>query len=484
MSQSERNIFGIFDKRALSGILLFLIVFISKAGTIGLPFYWDEAGAYTSPAHWLAKGSLLRILPGLHPPYVFFGHPPALYLTLAAIYKIVGESVQVSHIFILAVTFLGLYYTYLLGKHLYNGSVGFISSLLLFFSPLYFAQCGMVNGDVVITSLGVMTMYYLVEKNYIPFVISGVLLALTKESAIAFIVAGLIYLFSVKEEKYSPGLAGTLAGYSIPLIVIIIFFALQRIFTGMILPNGYFSSHNFFELSFGALSHKIIKVFRWTFINQDRWILSALLLIGFTVHRGKVLRKEYILFGLLFLFFIGAFSFIYFLPRYILPILPYFCIMSASAIFSLFSYKKIYVIITFLLAATFIYRAYGCGTGYGNYEEDMQYADVVLTHEAACAFIEANFPDKRILAPWPLVTDLQQPFLGYVKHPLRAISNPNERYDVLVYTRQSDMYSAKVLENIILNNIVNNGPLLLYRRFVRNGKSVEIYTTRSRGSAK
>jgi Dolichyl-phosphate-mannose-protein mannosyltransferase len=479
MPQSERTI---FDERALAGAFLFLIVLISKAGTINLPFYWDEAGAYISPAHWLANGSLLRSLPGFHPPYMFFGHPFALYLTLASIYKVTGETVNVSHIFILAITFLGLYYTYLLGKNLYNGQVGLISSLLLFFSPLYFAQCGMVNGDVVITSLGVMTMYYLVKKNYIPYLITGILLVLTKESAIAFIVAALIYL--MVEAKSGADLAGNLARYSIPLIVIVVFFALQKIFTGMILPNGYFSSHNFFELSFGALSHKLTDVLSWTFITQGRWTLSAVLLLGFTVYRKIMIRKEYVLFGSLFFFFIGTYSCIYFLPRYILPILPYFFIMSAAAIFSLFSYKKIFVVMVLSIMAISINRTYGYSTGYGNYEEDMQYADVVLTHKAACAFVEANFPDEKILASWPLVADLQYPFLGYVKHPLKATSNPNEGYDVLVYTRQSDMYSAKALENIILNSIVNKGPLVLEKKFVRNGKSVEIYTKRARASGR
>src|SRR5208283_5961407 len=244
----------------LAGLLLFVAIAISKANTIALPYYWDEY-VYISPANWLYNGSLMRAFPGLHPPTIFFGHPFALYVALALVWKVFTESIIVSHIFILCISFLGVYYTYLLGIQLHNRTVGFIAALLLLFSPLYFAQSGMVNGDVAITSLSVITIYYFLRRRYIPYLVSGILLVLTKESAIACIAALLLYLYF--EERKRPSVSRELAKYSVPLIIILVFFLAQKLTTGMFLPNQYFDSHPFFESSFGAFLHKFGTVFKW-----------------------------------------------------------------------------------------------------------------------------------------------------------------------------------------------------------------------------
>jgi hypothetical protein len=187
------------------------------------------------------------------------------------------------------------------------------------------------------------------------------------------------------------------------------------------------------------------------------------------------LKREYILFGILFFLFIGAYSGIFFLARYILPVLPFLCIMSAASIVMLFAYKKVYFAVAMIVIASFVTTLHGHGDGYGSSETDMQYMDIVTTHKEACKYVELNFTDKRVLTNQPLSTNLRAPFLGYVSRPLMATEDPEEGYDLVMYSRQS--VTAQVLENVIARDGV-----ILLKRFERNGKAVEIYANEQKYS--
>jgi hypothetical protein len=455
----------------LAAIALFIIVAIAKANTINMPYYWDELGAYISPTHWLANGSLLKSLPGFHPPHMFFGHPFASYLTLATLFKIFGESIFVSHVFILLVSYFGILYTYLLGKYLQNRSVGIIAALLLFCSPLYFAQSGMVNGDVMIFTLGVITIYYFLKSNYILYLISGTLLVLTKESSAAIIVAILIYLYIESDRRRE--LLKVFVMYSIPLLFLLSFFIMQKLTTGMMLPNPYFDNHNLFQLNITDILSKLKLVLGWTFIEQHRFILLIILCVNIIVNRRRAYKKEYLLFMIVIIFFVAAFTGIFFLPRYIIPILPYFYIMSASSIVMLFAYKRIYILVTIITMITFIVILHGHDEGSGSHENDMQYTDVVLTHKDACNYIEKNFPSKKVLTSWPLTPELRKPFLGYVQKSVVATENINEQFDIVVYSKQSNFEQYKIQN--LLKEKIKTKKMILIKAFARNGKLVEIY---------
>jgi hypothetical protein len=455
----------------LVAIALFIIVAKAKANIINMPYYWDELGVYISPTHWLANGSLIRSLPGFHPPYMFFGHPFASYLTLAALFKTFGESIFVSHIFILLVSYFGILYTYLLGKYLQNSSVGVIAALLLFCSPLYFAQSGMVNGDVIISTLGIITIYYFIKRNYIAYLITATLLVLTKESSAAIIVAILIYLYIISEKRRM--LLKVFAIYSIPLLFLLIFFVMQKLTTGMILPNSYFNEHNFYQLNITDVFSKLKLVSGWIFVEQRRYILLIIFCVNLIVNGRRAYKKEYLLFIIVIVFFVAAFTGIFFLTRYIIPILPYFYLMSASSIVMLFAYKRIYILVTIIIMVLFIVILYGHDDWGGSHENDMQYTDIVLTHKDACDYIENNYPLKKVLTSWPLTAELREPFLGYVQKSIVSTDNINEQFDILVYSKQSNSEQYKIQK--LLKEKIKKKKITFINAFARNGKVVEIY---------
>ena len=448
---------------------LFLLVFISKANIINLPYHWDEAGTYIAPTHWLAQGSLLKVFPGFRDPYTFFGHPPALYLSLAIIYKIFGETIWISHLFAITFSFLGVYFTYLLANYLCNSRIAGISAaLFLFFTPLYFAQSGMVLGDIPVTAFGVMTVYYMLKRKYLVYLLCSLYLVMLKESSVGIIAAILCYLYYV--QRNDKNVVKDIFKYSVPLFVIFGFFLLQKITTGMILPNPFFNSHpiiKWFTTPRSMLNKAYVVGARCIFGYQGRMFLSILILLTFAIKKN-VWKKEFLLFLLIFIFFIGVFTFIYFIPRYILPTLPYFCILGAYAVVSLIKNVKKQILISIFILVMFIGNFYGKNIGYGNFENDMQYMDIVSLHKKTCKYIEEKFFHKRVLALWPLSQMLSAPYLGYVEKPIKVVSI-DEEFDIMLYPTQ------RYPKNVKLDELIKRKNLIFLKRFEKNGKSVEIY---------
>lgn len=447
-------------------ISLILLVVASKANVLNLPYYWDEMGAYLRPTHWLTQTNLLNVLPGFHPPDLFFGHPPAFYFTLSAAHCLFGESILVSHLYALLFAFLGIYFTYLLGQLLFDRTTGIMASVLLFFTPLYFAQSGMMTADIAITALSVMTVYFMLKERIIAYLLSALFMVMMKETAAAIIAVILIYQFWIQRKQN--GLLLKLAIYSIPLVALAIFFIWQKMATGIFLPNPYFNSNAFISLDPVTILHKLIHgVGRWIFWEQKRNIVTFIILFAVIINLKQMLKKELALFLLIFFIYLFCFSFIFFLPRYALITLPFFFIIGAKAISTLTKDLKKKVGITIVLLILSITQFHNAPPEIG-YDVDMQYVDVITTHKKACEYIEKHFQKNTIWARWPLSDQLEFPFLGYVTKPIRTVYQ-GVNYDVIVYTPEG------VPQNSELKGIIENLKLSPIQSFEKNGKYVQIF---------
>jgi 4-amino-4-deoxy-L-arabinose transferase-like glycosyltransferase len=428
-----------------------------------MPYHWDELGAYIAPTHWLLHGSLLRVLPGLHPPYVFFGHPPGLYLSLALLYRVLGETIWVSHSFALAFAFLALYFTYRLALHLFDQTTGLLSTAFLFFTPLFFAQSAMVLGDIPVTAFGVMTVYHFLAGNYRMYVLSALCLVLFKETGLAVIIAVLVYqLLNVRQQ---PGRVSNAIRYAMPLFVALLFFLAQLATTGSLLPNPYFASHPLLDPS----GTKVSRVGSWMLLRQGRWLPSVLTVMALGLFRRVFWRREFELFSTILGFFLVTFSVAYFIPRYILPTLPYLCIVSAWSI-TLLARGRFWLQLALgaPIIALSLAHFYCGGKGQHSFENNMEYIDVVNSHREAASYLEKHCADKRILTSWPLSAALTQPYLGYVEQALTVVG-ASEEYDVLAYTPQGSPEGKR------FRKMIKARKLPLIRRFERKGKFVALY---------
>ncbi|MBN2377771.1 MAG: glycosyltransferase family 39 protein [Sedimentisphaerales bacterium] len=453
----------------MTGIILLTVVIIGKAPTLHLPYHWDEMGVYVGPSHWLAQDSLVRVFPGMHPRGQFFGHPPALYLTLAATYKIFGESIIISHLYILAFSFLGVYFSYLLGAFLFDHTTGLIAALLLFFTPLYFAQSGMVLSEIPITAFGVMSIYYALRNRFLPYLLCGIFLVLLKVTAIALIASILIYIF-ITEKKGRATMIKILK-FSLPLFVLGGFFIWQKIITGSFIDNPCFKSNPAWTLSLTKNLSKAGWVIGWVFLHQYRILLTFLIFLHFINNQKNVWHKSYTLFLIIFLLFLGAFSFIWFGQRYILAFFPYFCITATFAIVALIPRLKTQWLVAAFIFVAFCSQLYNHDKGYGNFDSDMQYTDIIAINQKVCTYIEDNYSDSNILAIWPISSQLRHPCCGYVRQPLSVVS-PDKNFDLIVCAPYVDSKNKKLKELIVQHDF------MLHKRFEKNGKVIEMYLPR------
>src|SRR5262249_3688669 len=145
------------------------------------------------------------------------------------------------HVVQLVFAFIGVWYTYRLGALVCNRSTGVCAAVLLFLSPMFFAQSPMVLGDMPITSLGVASVYYLVSEQPVKYAVTATLLLQTKETALAISVAAALYWFVFRRPSRPHGWQSLLM-HGVPLGSLVAFFALEYARTGAFVQASFFDA--------------------------------------------------------------------------------------------------------------------------------------------------------------------------------------------------------------------------------------------------
>src|SRR6185369_8443302 len=98
-----------------------------------------------------------------------------------------------------------------------------------------------------------------------------------------------------------------------------------------------------------------------------------------------------------------SYSFLYFLPRYLLPVAPYLFVAAAGALVGLVRWRAARLAIAAALIVLAVARRADGPRG-GTREWSMGYLTVVRTYAETCAYVENELGDVRAAAPWPIVT--------------------------------------------------------------------------------
>lgn len=396
-------------------LVLVVVVLAAKLPTLATPYYWDET-LWIRFAHRLSELPLWHVLPGCHPPTLFGGRPPGLYLPLAALFKITGPSIWLSHLAIAGFAALGVAFTYRLGALLYGSTAGLFAALFLFLNPLYFAQAGMFVADLPASACGVASVYWALRRRYGPYLLFALVLVLLKETALAIVFAVSAYVL-IRERRR--GIAAALRAalpWAVPLIVMGLYYTAQKLTSGSFFVQY---AEQFDWLQPELLLQQARTVTRWIFVDQLRWIFTALVALHLLRDRSARRRPELLLFGMIFVCSGYAFSALYLLPRYLLPVMPYVAILGAAALIGVFRRPAIQTTVGVALLALLALRLPGSDAP-GTREWDLGYLAAVKAYTATAHRLEREHRDARILTTWPLTECLRRPELGYVAAPLQA----------------------------------------------------------------
>jgi hypothetical protein len=106
------------------------------------------------------------------------------------------------------------------------------------------------------------------------------------------------------------------------------------------------------------------------------------------------------------------------LPRYLLPVLPLFYLVAVALVTRLPRFPTRLILAA--AAACFVWAWFINPPYPFPFEDNLAYADFIRLHQQAAHFLEVQPGQPRILTAWPATNELTEPFLGYVRRPLRV----------------------------------------------------------------
>lgn len=534
-------------------IFLFLLLIILKYPVLNLPYYWDDLNYMIPTIEHIYNNSFTPFLWDYN-----LGHPPFFFWFVAVLFKIFGTSNLVAHSAVVLFSFLTLYFTYLIGKELFNRKVGIISSLTLLFTPIFFSYSGLLFLAIPLTAFATMTIYFAIKSKPFLYFIFGSLAILTKLPAI-LVIGGVTLSKLMKEKKINKTVIVSL----LPFITFLLLAISNKFYYGEFLNP--ISSTSLVEFNLVKTLLNLLIILKTLLFDQYRWILTSFFIISFVKFKElKNIKKDFFIFslilGILFFFLlynlniftgslmpyfpniktyfstVKSFSLLFsilfllilfsyknlinhfkkknflelhitflltvlfytflipFSPRYIVPLLPILFLFYSFSLTKL-SGKYSYLIV-FIILIIFSLNFIGDRSTVGfTLETNMEYVDAIKTQQLGASYIEKNFPDATVLASFPLSSELQHPYGGYVKKPINVITyphfpgmtghkknytlflNPELYVDPVIDINTIDLYyytpqefpSKRVLD------IVQKLNLTPIKRFELNNKAVEIY---------
>jgi len=477
----KRNKIEVSKNNLFIAILFFILVFSLKFSILNTPYHWD-ANEQIAVAEWLRDNNFNPL--SLRDFWFYEGHPLFFFEILALFFDLFGESLFVSHLVIVIFAFIAVYFTYFLGKHIYDEKVGFMAALLLFFCPIFFAQSGIIVHSVPLTALTVITIYFMIKKNVKAYLISGIICTMTLEPAVLLFLLIPIYIFYENYASSKVKLIKKILIYSIPLLVFAAWMLSNKLIFGWYINPEFPEWSEIYKIDVPSFSKNLYLRINEIFIYDYRWILTSILIIySIKLFKKKELKskKESIFLFLIIISYLIAFSFFKggFLLRYALMVYPFFFILVSNSMHKVFKNKLILNVFVLIMLILFISKWTGnrilnCGC---YLEENLEYLDLIETHYKAVKYIEINFPKSTVLTNWPQHMELDVPEYGYVNKEIKFVapSDPdlNEKIsevDLVYYSPQSDDSSRWELENIM-----SDLNLTLLKRFEKNGKYTEVY---------
>lgn len=419
------------------------LIFILKSPTLNVPFHLDEISFY---------GGVRLILNNNFNPFVegWWGYHPPLIYELAAVSEYWWGFSRISLRFLILIfSYLSLWFTYLLGRKLYDKEVGFFSSLLLFTCPLFFAQSGLFHLSIPLTALSVMSLYFYFQDKKISYLIAGSLLVLTKETGI-FVIAGIAIYELIKRARENKALL-TIKKFiflTFPLIPFMVWLGLNRYYLGWFFWP-YYKEFFFFSKTQPWPTGSIWERASIAFNYHYWWIITTVLFLSALLSLiNPRLKKKFFNQRFLFLLLLPPVVFIFFslalfLPRYMLFVYPLWLIAFVFSIKQMIRKKVIYYFVFSLIAILFI-------TCWFNYprrrvvwggEMNLAYLDVIKAHQDVADFLQEEYPDSRILTTDLMAAKFTRPIYGYVSRELDVYyaGKMTDKTELLVIPRYLEM---------------------------------------------
>ena len=464
--------------KALSAFLATYAVLILLHGPLlRLPYFWDEAGYYIPAALDFSRAWLL--IPKTTLPV---GHPPLVMVYLGLVWRLFGYSAWATRAAMTLISTATLGALYVLARRTSSREIALWSALLLALSPLFFAQSTLVHLDLTAALFTVLAVLFLLREQAWRFALAASLAVLSKETAV--VLLPVVWLYAWRRGRGFAAERRTSLAVWIPLVMPLVPLAAWSLYyhhsTGYWTGNGGYLSYNLYStLSPGRVFWSLLRRVYELFISGFNWLLTVGAVAG--LYWGRKYGPRDTGHGIRdmghgsrdtggnqtpspvsarpwrpFIFLTAGLVAIYLLllslvggailPRYLLPVLPLFYLAAVAMVTRLPRFPARLILTA--AAACFV-GAWFINPPYPfPLEDNLAYADFIRLHQQAAHYLEIQPGQPRILTAWPGTDELAQPFLGYVRNPLRVVpvegfapqefaDVPPESFDLLyLYSRR------------------------------------------------
>ncbi len=402
-------------------LFLFLVLLLTHASMLLLPYFWDEAGFYVPAAHDLyAHGSLvpLSTMPT--------GHPPLTMAYLALAWKLLGYTPPVTRVAMLLVSAFALTGIFYLARRAVSPAAAVASVACVMLYPVFFAQSPMALMDMPAAAFTFWGLYFYLERRPAPSAAMFAFAMLSKETAaitpMALIAWELWQAWRARKLDWAPALA--LAASGMPLAA---WFLFHHARTGFFFGNPEYFRYNVSStLEPARILFAAVRRF-WQFTGYMNLLLLTLAAV---TARFLTARQEkqndapplvpavfWVVLATHFAFFtlIGGAI----LARYLLTAVPLVIIICMAA---LSRTVRGWPIVTLLVAAGFVLGLVVDPPYVFAPEDNLAWRDFVAMHQRAAIFLEGRYPGARVLSAWPGTDEISRPELGYVRRPIAVTS--------------------------------------------------------------
>lgn len=255
-------------------LAVLILLFLFKLEQLTLPFFWDEAWVYSPALQNLAELGP-SLIPGKLDNYLSRGHPLLFHFLGSSWIKMFGSSIFSIRLFAFCVSSFLLYATFMVGSKLFSKTIGLLAVILLVVNEMFIAQSSFIAPEILLATLGLLTVYFYINNNYRWYMLFGTLTLLTKESGIILIGVILLWelLKQLSEKKIN---LKPLFFAGVPVFVASLHFIYQKfIFGWFFFPEhiGLLETNPWYIVHKASISSHIL------FVEQGRWLLLLLPII-------------------------------------------------------------------------------------------------------------------------------------------------------------------------------------------------------------
>ena len=449
LGRGEPAFVGLLTKRFSTFYLFAIFAFVLIAShfpLLRLPYFWDEAGYYVPAARDLMAGSLI---PHSTPSNA---HPPLVLAWLAASWKLFGFHPAITRCAMLLLAAFSLLGFFRLAKTVSNVAVAGWATFLTAIYPVFFAQSSLAQVDLPAAGLIFWGLDSYLQKRHLACATWLSAAVLAKETAILVPISlvlweALTFVFCRKREKESHAERSETSGsvrrvifLLAPLMPLGIWYAFHYAHTGFVFGNP-----EFFRYNAQATLHPLrialallLRLWQVT-VYMNLYLLTIACVLAMRQspieerngRRPRIAVSVQLMFLTVAAVYVVALSVVggAILARYLLPIVPLVILICVSTVWRRLRMSSLVLAIAAaaFIAALLVNPPYGFAP-----EDNLAYRDFVLSHERAERWLQAKYPNARVLTAWPASGELTKPDVGYVSKPMRIVQIENFTQEQLV----------------------------------------------------